>query len=107
MIGVRLDNGVNLVGLLMTEIHIEITNNFCLSPLQTAFLLMCENEATRENASHMFSCIYTSVLLRISKLPNSIFSCTTTTTKKKQDNYRPSKTQTIPKGEVLNINFNS
>lgn len=101
MIGVRLDNGVNLVGLLMTEIHIEITNNFCLSPLQTAFLLMCENEATRENASHMFSCIYTSVLLRISKLPNSIFSCTTTTTKKSKTITDPVKHKQSPKEKCL------
>lgn len=72
--GVRLSSDVHMVGLLMTAIHTKITNIFHFSPLQTAILLMCENQATRENVSHMFWCIYTSALVRISKSPVRTFS---------------------------------
>lgn len=89
----------------MTGIHTEITYIFfSFSPLHTAFLLMCENEATAENVIHMFWCIYTSVLLRISKSPNSTFSGALKN--QEQDNYRLQK-QTIPKGGVFNVSFNS
>lgn len=87
----------------MTGIHIEITYIFLFSPLHTAFLLMCENEATAENVIHMFWCIYTSVLLRISKLPNSTFSgaLKRKKTNQEQDNYRLRKNKQSPKEVCL------
>lgn len=102
--GVSLGSSVNMVGLLMTGIHIEITYIFPFSPLHTAFLLMCENEATAENVIHMFWCIYTSMLLRISKSPNSTFSGAFKKKKKpnqEQDNYRLCKNKQSPKEVCL------